>query len=70
MTISQWIRTHVWPYTAIRKAYQQGFTKGVKVGGDIVSAHIQSLAQQACMDEENRTLQADLAERRQRASQN
>lgn len=70
MTISQWIRTHVWPYTAIRRAYQQGFTKGAKVGAELASAHIHALAQRAIMDEEDRTLQADLAERRQRASQN
>lgn len=70
MTISQWIRTHVWPYTAIRKAYQQGFVKGAKVGAELASAHIEALAQRACLDEADRTLQADLAERRQRASQN
>ena len=69
MTISQWIRTRVWPYTAIRRAYQQGFARGAKVGAELASAHIQALAQRAVMDEENQTLQADLAERRHRASQ-
>ena len=49
--MSRWIRTHLWPWTAIGQAYRIGFMHGVHAGARGVSEHIRDLAQKAHLEE-------------------
>lgn len=52
--IGQWVRWHVWPWTAIRRVYAQGFTQGVELGGRAVAEHVRTTMERVQLEERRR----------------